>query len=116
MSSSSFLGLARENALQGDAEVEHKEWLHVQMGLTAADACNGGRIQRAEVVVRREIGLRRRHSVELGGGNRIAARRARGNSRVYVRGDLGDGKGMALLATSLTERVTAAHVNGGTSL
>src|SRR3954453_6447012 len=112
MSSFSFLGLTRENALQRDAEVQHQERLHVEMSLTAADSGDARGIERDQIIVGTEIRLLGGDTREGAHRNGLRAGRARGIQRVYVGRDLRNGKGMRLLAASLTERVPAAHVNG----
>src|SRR3954470_23089134 len=112
MSSSSFLGLTRENALQRDAEVQHQERLHVQVSLTAANVGDRGRIQRNQVVVGSQIRLLGSHTRIGSHRNGLHASVAGSVQGVYVSRDLGNREGMRLLPSPLTERVSAAHVNG----
>src|ERR1700686_2647036 len=114
MSSSSWLSLTRENALQGDGEVEYQERLHVQVGLTTA---NGGKRARLH---RHQTG--RRAIAVVDGAEKVVVEKQRrsvgvcGLSRVHMRRDLGDREGVGLLAAALPEGVTASHVNGSAAL
>src|ERR1041385_5485138 len=89
---SSFLSLrlAREDALQRDAEVQHEERLHVQVSLVAADVGDGRGVHRRQVVVGRLIKMgRSAGELITGGDDQIAVDRG-GVEGVGMRRNLGD--------------------------
>src|SRR5690349_1484097 len=85
--SSFLLSLAREDALQGNREVQYQERLHVQVGLTAADVRNGRGVHRHQVLVRRVIPLRVALAHLVAGGDDEVTVHRRGVQGMGVRGD-----------------------------
>src|ERR1019366_1849436 len=116
MSSSSFLGLTRENALQGDREVEHQERLHVYVCLAAPDRGDARRIHGGQIGGGRLIHLRRRVPGKIAGSDDQRSRRGRAVEHVRMRRNLGDRERVPLLAASLAEGMAATHVNGHITL
>src|SRR6185312_4941252 len=105
-------GCARENALQGDTEIDRQKRLHVQMGLASADIANSGRIHGAKRAAA-GIGLRQR------AGEKIT-RRQDSVRVVCDRGSVcqmqmlryfADGQRMRLLTPALAQSVAVADVN-----
>src|SRR6185295_488663 len=105
MSSSSFLGLAWEDALEGDREVEHKERLHVQVGLRAANVCERARSECYEVAVSRCVRLSRLLGEKVARRERRVANSTGGHGRVHVGRNLRDGESVSLLSTPLAKGV-----------
>src|SRR6266496_94630 len=103
--------LAREDACQGNAEVDRQEGLHVQVRLAATDVRDRAGYERDEVrgrtvelvaaALRKDV-ARRRRAVGVGG---------RGVQDVLMRRHLCDRQRVSLFACSLAKRVAAAGMN-----